>query len=112
MERIAQVGDVTSFDRKLFSLVRDSSFVLQVKLEEYQLPNLRIGTPVLVTSDSDKRIRLRGKVREISPVVNSQTYQPIVRIDLPPSTLLRSGMVLRAVIPPTNPKKPKSTNSK
>lgn len=112
MEKIAQVGDVTSFDRKLFSLARNSSFVLQVKLEEYQLPNLRIGTPVLVTSDSDKRIRLQGKVREISPVVDSQTYQPIVRIDLPPSTLLRSGMVLRAAITSANPNKPKLTSSK
>lgn len=110
MERIAQVGDVTSFDRKLFSLIRDSSFVLQVKLEQYQLPNLRIGTPVLVISDSDKRIRLQGKVDKIAPVVDSQTHQPIVRIDLPPSKLLRSGMVLRATIPSANINKPKLTS--
>lgn len=98
MERIAQVGDVTSFDRKLFSLVRDGSFQLQIKIEEYQLPGLRIGAPVQVTSDSDKRIRLQGTVSEIAPVVDLETHQPIVRIALPPSTLLRSGMVLRAAI--------------
>jgi multidrug resistance efflux pump len=102
IERIAQVGDVTSFDRKLFSLVRDSSFQLQTMLEEYQLSGVHIGTPVQVTSDSDKRIRLRGTVRKIAPVFDSQTHQPVIRIDLPPSTLVHSGMVLRVAMASNN----------
>lgn len=106
MERIAQVGDVTSYDRKLFSLVRDSSFQLQTQIEEYELPGIRIGAPVILTSESDKRIRLPGKILAIAPAVDSQTHQPIVKIGLPPSPLLRSGMVLHASIAAANGYKP------
>ncbi|TAG54852.1 MAG: efflux RND transporter periplasmic adaptor subunit, partial [Oscillatoriales cyanobacterium] len=69
-ERIGRVGDVSSGSQKLFSIIRDS----------------------------DKRIKLSGTVREISPLVDPQNRQATVKIDLPTSEFLRSGMFLRASI--------------
>jgi RND family efflux transporter MFP subunit len=96
-EKFAAVGDVTS-NQKLFTLIRNGVLELQVKIPETQLPQVRIGAPVLVTSNADSRIRLQGTVRDIMPTVDQQTRQGMVKIDLPSSPLLRSGMFVRAAI--------------
>lgn len=96
-EKFAAVGDVTS-NQKLFTLIRNSVLELQVKIPATQLPQVRIGAPVLITSNADSRIRLQGTVREIMPTVDQQTRQGMVKIDLPSSPLLRSGMLLPAAI--------------
>ena len=59
---------------------------------------MRPGTAVSITSDSDQRIKLSGTVRDISPLVDPQNRQATVKIDLPASAFLRSGMFLRASI--------------
>lgn len=102
-ERIARVGDVSNGSQKLFSLIRGGKLELQVKVPETQLPQIRIGAPVRVTSDVDARIALRGMVREIAPNVDPQNRQATVKIDLPPiaeirESPLRPGMFLRAAI--------------
>ena len=97
-ERIARVGDVTSSSTTLFSIIRDRLLELQVNIPETQLAQIRVGTPVTITSDADDRIQLEGRVREISPLIDSDTREAIVSIDLPASDLLRPGMFLRAAI--------------
>lgn len=97
-ERIGRVGDVSSGSQKLFSIIRGNKLELQLKVPETQLGQVRIGTPVRITSDSDKRIKLEGTVRDISPLVDPQNRQATVKIDLPQNDLLRSGMFLRASI--------------
>jgi RND family efflux transporter MFP subunit len=96
-EKFAAVGDVTS-NQKLFTLIRNSVLELQVKIPETQLPQVRIGAPVLITSNADSRIRLQGTVREIMPTVDQQTRQGTVKINLPSTPLLRSGMFVRTAI--------------
>lgn len=103
---------MTSDDRQLFSLVRDSSFQLQTQIEDYELAGIRINVPVMLASESDKRIRLQGKILAIALTLDSQTHQPIIKISLPPSPLLRSGMVLHASIAAANGYKlPQLTNT-
>lgn len=97
-ERIGRVGDVSSGSQKLFSIIRGNKLELQLKVPETQVSQVRPGTAVQITSDSDKRIKLSGTVREISPLVDPQNRQATVKIDLPASEFLRSGMFLRASI--------------
>ena len=97
-ERIGRVGDVSSGSQKLFSIIRGNKLELQLKVPETQVSQVRPGTAVQITSDSDKRIKLSGTVRDISPLVDPQNRQATVKIDLPPSEFLRSGMFLRASV--------------
>lgn len=96
-EKFTAVGDVTS-NQKLFTLIRNGVLELQVKIPETQLPQVRIGAPVLITSNADSRIRLAGTVREIMPMVDQQTRQATVKITMPSTPLLHSGMFVRAAI--------------
>jgi RND family efflux transporter MFP subunit len=97
-ERMARVGDVTSGGTTLFTIIRDRLLELQVNIPETQLPDIRVGSAVTITSDADERIQVQGRVRDISPLIDSATREAIVSIDLPPSDVLRPGMFLRASI--------------
>lgn len=97
-ERIGRVGDVSSGNQKLFSIVRGNKLELQLKVPETQLSQVQPGTSVQITSDSDRRIKLSGTVRDILPLIDPQSRQATVRIDLPQSEFLRSGMFLRGSI--------------
>jgi HlyD family secretion protein len=93
-----QVGTVVGGSQKLFSIVQDGKLELQAQVPEVQLPQVRVGALVQVTSDRDNRVRLTGKVREIEPVVNQQRREATVRIDLPSTNLLKPGMFATGAI--------------
>ncbi len=95
-QRIARVGNITSGADQLFSIIRDGLLELQVKVPETQLAQVQVGAPVQISSDSDSRIRFQGRVRDIAPLVDAQSRQATVRINLPNSELLRPGMFLKA----------------
>lgn len=97
-EKMAHIGDVTSNTQKLFTMIRNGSLELQVKVPETQLSEIKIGASVRITSDADAKLRLQGKVREIAPLVDPQTRQATVKIDLYSASSLRPGMFLRAAI--------------
>ena len=97
-ERFARVGNVTSSSDALFSVIRDRRLELQVPLPETQLSQVSIGAPVQVTSDSDPSLKLQGQVREIAPLIDPNTRQARLEIDLPSSDQLRPGMFLRASV--------------
>ncbi len=92
-----EVGDVTS-TKQLFEIIRDGALELQAQIPEVQLPQVAIGASAQITSDSDRRVRLDGIVREISPQVDEKNRKAIVKINLPPTPLLRPGMFARAAI--------------
>jgi len=97
-ERLAKVGDVASTSNPLFRLIRNGDLELQLKLPATQLPQVRVGAPVRITSDVDRRINIQGTVREIAPLVDPQTRQATVKINLPQNPAIRSGLFLRASI--------------
>lgn len=94
---VARVGELTG-SNPLFYIQRDGSLELQVNVPESTLAQLRVGSPTRITSDADKRINVQGRVREINPVINPQTRQATVKVDLPESGLLKPGMALKANI--------------
>lgn len=100
-EKIANVGDVSNGTQKLFTIIGNGALELQALVTDRDLPQVKIGAPVQITSDTDSRVRLSGQVREIAPLVNAQSRQATVKIDVPPTTLLRPGMFARAAITTT-----------
>jgi len=50
---------------------------------------------------TDPRVRLQGRVREIAPLVNTESREATVTIDMPSTSLLRPGMFARAAITTT-----------
>lgn len=97
-ERNASVGDITSSSEKLFTIIENGRLELRVKIPETQLPLIRSGQAVEITSDVDSRLKLVGRVREINPVVNEESRQATFEVDLPTQSGLKPGMFLRASI--------------
>ncbi|MDP8963478.1 MAG: efflux RND transporter periplasmic adaptor subunit [Cyanobacteriota bacterium] len=100
-EKIVNLGDVTNGTQKLFTLIGNGALELQAQVPATQLSQVRTGASAKITSDSDSRVSLSGTVREIAPLVNAQSRQALVRIDVPATTLLRPGMFARAAITTT-----------
>ncbi|MDJ0616586.1 MAG: efflux RND transporter periplasmic adaptor subunit [Calothrix sp. MO_192.B10] len=109
-EKLARVGDVTGIPpqtqatnvvggtQKLFSIIANGKLELRAEVPAIQLSQIKIGAAVQVTSDADNRVSLRGKVREIEPIVNQTRREAMVKIDLPSTQLLKPGMFARAAI--------------
>ncbi|MFB2921495.1 efflux RND transporter periplasmic adaptor subunit [Aerosakkonema funiforme] len=93
---VARVGD-TSGNKALFCIIRNGYLELQVKIPETELNKVHLGAPVSISSDADRDI-WRGRVREIAPVVDPQTRQATIKVDLPSNAPLKPGMFLKAAI--------------
>lgn len=100
-EKTAQMGDVSNGTQKLFSIIGNGALELEALVPATQLPQVRIGAPATITSDTDNRVRLAGRVREIAPLVNAESREATVSIDIPQTNLLRPGMFARAAITTT-----------
>lgn len=94
----SQVGTVVGGTQKLFSIIGNGSLELQALVPVIELSLVKIDAPAQITSDLDNRVRLQGRVREIQPVINQQSRQATVRIDMPSTNLLKPGMFARAAI--------------
>ncbi|MGK7947164.1 MAG: efflux RND transporter periplasmic adaptor subunit [Microcystaceae cyanobacterium] len=97
-QRDARVGNVTSPSQKLFTIIENGRLELRLKVPETQLITIRPGQSVIITSDADQNMVLRGKVREIEPRIDEMSRQGIVKVDLPSQTNLKPGMFLRGAI--------------
>ncbi len=97
-ERNARVGDVTSPSQPLFTIIDKGRLELLLKVPETQLPQIRPRQKVKVTSDTDRKLSLTGTVREIDPLVNEESRQATVKVDLSAAEALKPGMFLRAAI--------------
>jgi RND family efflux transporter MFP subunit len=97
-ERNARVGDVTSPSQPLFRIIDKGRLELLLKVPETDLPQIRPGQSVKITSDKDSKLSFEGKVREIAPVVEEQSRDAIVKVDLPATESLKPGMFLEGLI--------------
>jgi HlyD family secretion protein len=101
-KRQAKLGSVTSgaatSSSALFTMVRDGRIELNAEVSELDLPGIRSGQAVSITSDADPSRRYTGRVREIAPIVDAQTRIGLVRISLPPNPELRPGMFVRGAL--------------
>ena len=97
-ERPASIGDVSSTSSEVVTLIRNNQLELSADVPQAQLPQIQIGAPVTITSNTDSAIRAEGTVQEIQPLVDPQTRTAQVLIRLPASERLRSGMFLTAEV--------------
>ena len=74
----------------LFRVAADGAMELQARLAEGDLARLHVGSPATVTPVGTK-LKIAGKVWQISPVIDPDTRQGTVRIALPYDKALRPG---------------------
>ncbi len=96
-QKNVEIGNVAG-TQQLFSIIQNGQLELLAQVPATQLPQVRIGAIAKITSDTDQRVRLQGKVREIAPLINEQSRQATVKINIPQTELLRPGMFARAAI--------------
>jgi HlyD family secretion protein len=97
-ERNARVGDTTNAGNPLFRIIEKGRLELRLRVPETQLAGVRPGQQVQITSDADSKVKLVGRVREINPIVDEQSRQARVDVDLPSGDSLKPGMFLRGAI--------------
>ena len=87
--RNATVGAVVSVGTELFRLIRQSRLEWRAEVISSDLPKIKIGMLAnIIAADGS---RLTGKVRKISPMVDTQTRNTIVYVDLPANSV-KAGM--------------------
>ncbi len=96
--RDAHLGAIVSSGTPLFAMVRDSRLELRAQVPEVDLPKIRIGQSVKVSSDADTNMSANGRVRIISPQVDDKTRLGTVRIDIPATRAMRPGMFVRGQV--------------
>ncbi|RMF26709.1 MAG: efflux RND transporter periplasmic adaptor subunit [Cyanobacteria bacterium J083] len=94
----ALVGDLTSSTKNLFEIIQNGRLELKLRIPETQLNQIRLGQRVKISSDINNQIKLAGIVREIQPVVERESRQGVVNVDIPALANLKPGMFLRGKI--------------
>ena len=96
-ERNARVGNLTSPSETLFTIIENGSLELRLQVPETDLSRVKPGQSVRIDNQSNGE-PIIGKVREIDPIVDSESRQAIVKVNLPSDTGLQPGMFLEAAI--------------
>lgn len=97
-ERNARVGDITSSSDRLFTIIENARLELLLKVPETQIGQIKSNQPVRITSDANPDLRLLGRVRNLDPLVDEESRQATVKVDLPRTGGLKPGMFLRGAI--------------
>ena len=96
--REARVGQITSTSEMLFSIIQNNRLELQLQVPETLIAKVEPGQKVRITSSNNQNLELTGEVRKIDPVIDNDSRQAIVYVDLPGGTNLKPGMFLQAAI--------------
>lgn len=96
--RSATVGAVVAAGTELFRLVRKGRLEWRAEVTSAELAKLTPGTTAIVTTASGAR--LEGRVRAVAPIVDPQTRNAIVYVDVKPlpgpaAGSARAGMFAR-----------------
>ncbi len=112
-ERNARLGDLTSNSDNLFTIIENGRLELRLKVPETSISQIQPQQKVQIISQTHAfpnggNLRgvarqynsqpLIGTVREIDPIIDRQSRQATVNIDLPSQVPLKPGMFLRATI--------------
>ena len=87
--RNATVGAVLGSGIELFRLIRQSRLEWRAEVISSDLPKIKIGMQANITAADGSH--LTGKVRKVSPMVDTLTRNTIVYVDLPASSV-KAGM--------------------
>lgn len=94
--RSATVGAVMANGTQLFRLIRQGRLEWRAELDSRALERIQPGQQVDILLSGNAR--LRGVVRQSSPVVSSTTRSGLVYVDLPEPGTIRAGMFLSGEI--------------
>ena len=94
--KTVEPGNLATPGAPLLTIEQDGLYRLEASVDESQLASVRVGQAVeAVIEPSDRKINTR--VSEIVPSVDSASRTYIVKLDLPATPQLRTGMFGRAV---------------
>ena len=105
-ERNARVGDVASAssNQKLLTIIQDSRLELEVRVPENELRDIAPQQKVKISSTANPNLNLTGIVRDVNPIIDRDSRQAIVNVDLPTNNDLKPGMFVQAsIITTTSP---------
>lgn len=88
--RTANVGAVPATGDELFRLIRQSKLEWRAEVAASDLGMLKSGHPATITLSEGNSVK--GKLRMISPVVDMESLNGLVYVDLPQNNELRAGM--------------------
>ena len=91
--RLATVGAVLPAGQELFRLIRGGRLEWRAEVAATDLSRLKPGQKVRVTPNGGDAIE--GRLRMLAPVIDIQTRNGMVYVDLPPSDTARAGMFAR-----------------
>lgn len=97
-EKLVEPGNMASPGVPLMTVEDARAFRLEVRVDESRVGQIDASQPVEVVLDTVPTPAL-GKVSEISRALDPASHAFVVKIDLPPSAQLRSGLFGRARIP-------------
>ncbi|MEQ1947689.1 MAG: efflux RND transporter periplasmic adaptor subunit [Bryobacteraceae bacterium] len=95
ISKSVEPGNLAQPGVPLFTVEREGGLRLEVDVEESRIFSLRVGQSATVQLDGLDRL-LTARVSEIVPSVDAASRTGIVKIDLPTTAGLRSGMFGRA----------------
>lgn len=90
------VGSQAAPGVPLLTVEDDQHYRLEVIVEEKVAVRLKMGDEATVTLDALEGLSLRARVGEIVPTADPVSRSSIIKLDLPPSQPVRSGMFGRA----------------
>ncbi|ELS03396.1 RND family efflux transporter, MFP subunit [Xenococcus sp. PCC 7305] len=96
-ERDARLGDLTSNSDNLFTIIENGRLELRLEVPETSISQIKPRQKVQIVSQYNSQ-PLIGMVREIDPIIDPQSRQATVNIDLPSDAPLKPGMFLRATV--------------
>jgi HlyD family secretion protein len=93
LTRSVEAGQVVSpGSGALFRIASEGKMELQARLAEGDLQRVRVGSPATVTPVGTT-VKIPGHIWQISPIIDPNTRQGTVRIELPYDKALRPGEV-------------------
>ena len=96
--RTVEPGNLATPGAPLLTIEQDGLYRLEASVDESKLFSVRVGQAVeAVLEATDKK--LNARVSEIVPSVDAASRTYIVKLDLPASPELRTGMFGRAIFP-------------
>jgi RND family efflux transporter MFP subunit len=91
--RVATVGAVVPAGQELFRLIRGGRLEWRAEVAASDLVKLKPGQQVRITPTGGDAIE--GRLRVLAPVIDTQTRNGLVYVDLPASETARAGMFAR-----------------
>jgi RND family efflux transporter MFP subunit len=95
--RTVEPGNLATPGAPLLTIEQDGLYRLEASVDESKLASVRVGQAVEAVLEADRK--LNARVSEIVPSVDSASRTYIVKLDLPATPNLRTGMFGRVIFP-------------